>query len=60
MAYQNIDYVPPPPLIPPMDTDVQVDVKVSRSRFWGFDGGEKTREADMNDVIDRLRGLKAT
>ncbi|SJL06009.1 uncharacterized protein ARMOST_09345 [Armillaria ostoyae] len=38
---------------------VQVDVQVTGRRFWGFDGGYTTREADMADVIDKLRCLKA-
>ncbi|KAK0465411.1 uncharacterized protein EV420DRAFT_1760093 [Desarmillaria tabescens] len=39
--------------------DVQVDVQVTGRRFWGFDGGYTTREADIADVIDKLRCLKA-
>lgn len=43
---------------PPHD-HVQVDVQITGRRFWGFDGGHTTREADMADVIDKLRCLKA-
>ncbi|KAK0198689.1 hypothetical protein F5146DRAFT_1131652 [Armillaria mellea] len=43
----------------PTHDHVQVDVQVTGRRFWGFDGGYTTREADMADVIDKLRCLKA-
>ncbi|KAF5374759.1 hypothetical protein D9758_000124 [Tetrapyrgos nigripes] len=38
---------------------VRVDVKMSSRRFWG-DGHGTVRDADMVDVIDKLRGLKAS
>ncbi|KAF9044871.1 hypothetical protein BDZ89DRAFT_165000 [Hymenopellis radicata] len=73
VAYQNIEYVAPSPLLPPplmhapltaplegADSGMHVDVRVSGGRFWGFDHGGKTKEADMNDVMDKLRGLKAS
>ncbi len=64
MAYQSIEHVaPPPPLMPTLErtgSDVQVDVRMSGGRFWGFDHGGKTKEADMSDVMDKLRGLKAS
>lgn len=41
---------------------VAVDVKMSGpGRFWGFaDGRRNLKEADMVDVIDKLRGMKAS
>jgi hypothetical protein len=38
---------------------VRVDVKMSSRRFWG-DAHGTVRDADMVDVIDKLRGLKAS
>jgi hypothetical protein len=42
------------------ESSMAVDVKVSAPpRFWGLSEGT-TKEADMADVIDKLRGLKAS
>jgi hypothetical protein len=39
---------------------VEVDVKVVGRRFWGFtDGRSQMKTAEMVDVIDKLRDLKA-
>jgi len=38
---------------------VRVDVKMSGRRFWG-DGHGTLRDADIVDVIDKLRDLKAS
>ena len=71
VAYQSIDYVPPPPVskpspvispFPPSSPEgsVQIDVKMTGRRFWAFDAErERTKEADITDVMDRLRLLKA-
>ncbi|KIY72740.1 hypothetical protein CYLTODRAFT_485984 [Cylindrobasidium torrendii FP15055 ss-10] len=67
VAYQTIDVPPPTFAVPPpmaerkRSQEVQVDVTVTGNngkRFWALDGG-KTREADMLDVRDRLRSMKA-
>lgn len=42
-------------VVPPM---VEVDVKVAGRRFWGLADGEM-RNAEVAEVIDKLRGLKA-
>ncbi|KAF5377558.1 hypothetical protein D9615_005261 [Tricholomella constricta] len=38
---------------------VEVDVKVAGRRFWGLADGE-LKNAEVADVIDKLRGLKAS
>lgn len=39
---------------------VEVDVKVAGRRFWGFiDGRGQMKNAEVADVIDKLRVLKA-
>ncbi|KAG5644740.1 hypothetical protein DXG03_007869 [Asterophora parasitica] len=38
---------------------VEVDVKVAGRRFWGLADGEM-KNADVVDVLDKLRGLKAS
>jgi hypothetical protein len=42
-------------------SSVQMDVKVSRpARFWGIvDGRRDMKEANMDDVIGKLREMKA-
>ncbi|GLB36308.1 hypothetical protein LshimejAT787_0305960 [Lyophyllum shimeji] len=47
---QDTSRVPPPV--------VEVDVKVAGRRFWGLADSE-LKTADVADVIDKLRGLKA-
>ncbi|KAK0208589.1 hypothetical protein DFS33DRAFT_1380098 [Desarmillaria ectypa] len=62
VAYQDMSSSVPtiaPPIEEQSTPDVQVDVQVTGRRFWGFDGGYTTREADIADVIDKLRCLKA-
>ncbi|KAG7450350.1 uncharacterized protein BT62DRAFT_927662 [Guyanagaster necrorhizus] len=62
VAYQDMSSSVPttaPPIEERSTPDVQVDVQITGRRFWGFDGGHTTREADMADVIDKLRYLKA-
>lgn len=64
VAYQDMSSSSVPTTASPIEEHpthdhVQVDVQVTGRRFWGFDGGYTTREADMADVIDKLRCLKA-
>lgn len=59
VGFQDIalspDVLPPVPDTP-IDVDV-VDVKVSGRRFWSF--SERSKDADMQKAIQKLRGLKA-
>ncbi|RDB29087.1 hypothetical protein Hypma_015357 [Hypsizygus marmoreus] len=38
---------------------VEVDVKVAGRRFWSFSDGRQMKTAEVADVIDQLRGLRA-
>lgn len=51
----------PPPIKPHEGFPaVEVDVKVAGRRFWSFtDGRDHLKNAEVVDVIDKLRGLKA-
>lgn len=60
----SINNVETPPLPPPVETydlpSVEVDVQVAGRRFWGFtDNHGQMKAAEMADVIDKLRDLKA-
>lgn len=47
-----------PETAPLPDAQVQVDVKVSSRRFWSF--GDRSKDGDMQEAIQKLRGLKAS
>jgi len=53
------DILLPPEKAPPIpDVGIDVDVKVSGRRFWGFN--DRSKDGDMQEAIQKLRGLKAS
>ncbi|KAJ7456681.1 hypothetical protein FB451DRAFT_1143440 [Mycena latifolia] len=47
------------PEAPPLpDTRIEVDVKVSGRRFWSF--SDRSKDGDMQEAIQKLRGLRAS
>lgn len=63
VGYQDISLSPdtaPPPPVPIADVRVDVDVKVSGRRFWSFNDRDRSKDGDMQEAIQKLRGLKAS
>lgn len=63
-SLKNIEPPPPPPPVAKVEKynlpSVEVDVQVAGRRFWGFtDNRGQMKAAEMADVIDKLRDLKA-
>ncbi|KAJ7139814.1 hypothetical protein C8R44DRAFT_314274 [Mycena epipterygia] len=61
VGYQDISLSPDtavPPPVPIADVQVEVDVKVSGRRFWSFN--DRSKDGDMQEAIQKLRGLKAS
>ncbi|TFK76946.1 hypothetical protein BDN72DRAFT_19015 [Pluteus cervinus] len=60
----GVDYQDISPSVAPMPSSPQreaVDVKVGRKRFWNFGTPQnELKEANMDEIIGQLRGLKAT
>ncbi|KAJ7462696.1 hypothetical protein B0H11DRAFT_2241217 [Mycena galericulata] len=52
------DILQSPETVPLPDARVQVDVKVTGRRFWGFN--DRSKNDDMEEAIQKLRGLKAS
>ncbi|KAJ7130052.1 hypothetical protein C8R43DRAFT_896262 [Mycena crocata] len=66
VGFQDIDIslspetapAPAPAPTPPFsDSRAEVDVKVSGRRFWGFN--DRSKDGDMQEAIQKLRGLRA-
>ncbi|KAJ7225790.1 hypothetical protein GGX14DRAFT_318659, partial [Mycena pura] len=55
VGFQDILMPEKEPTLP--GAKVEVDVKVSGRRFWGF--GDRPKDSDMHEAIQKLRGLKA-
>ncbi|KAJ7102233.1 hypothetical protein B0H15DRAFT_769086, partial [Mycena belliarum] len=50
--------MPSPQTTPPIpDPQIEVAVKFSGRRFWGF--SDRSKDGDMREAIQKLRGLKA-
>lgn len=60
-SLNNVGTPAPPPSVETYDLpSAEVDVQVAGRRFWGFtDNRGQMKAAEMADVIDKLRDLKA-